>query len=67
MEELYYSKTKHEVPLSNYEIIRERVPNPTGFRSTNRRDTVKPGTFLGFTDKDGNEIDINEYYTKKKE
>ena len=65
MEELYYPKTKREIPLSNYKILHERVPNPSGFRSTNRIDTVKPGTFMGFTDKGGNGIDINELSTKK--
>ncbi len=52
LEALYYSKSKREVPLSNPEIIRSRGSNNPGFLGRYHCDSVKPGTFVGFCDKD---------------
>ncbi len=52
LEALYYSKSKREVPLSNPEIIRSRVSNNPGFLGRYHCDSIKPGTFVGFCDKD---------------
>lgn len=67
MEALKFSKAKHKVPLSHYKISICRVSNKGGFKNSNHIDTIKPVRLLGFTDKDGNEIDINDHFTKKSE
>lgn len=64
MEGQKFSKSKR-IPLSHYKISICRVRDKDGFKNSNHIDTIKPGTLLGFTDKDGNEIDINEHFTKK--
>lgn len=59
MEELYYSKTKREVPLSHYEIVRSPITNNPGFRG-NVVSTIKPGTFLGFCESSGRFVNTSK-------
>ena len=49
----YYSKDEREFPLSQYKIIRSPIINKGAFNDSNGVDTVKPGTLLGYTDKNG--------------
>ena len=49
MEGLNFSKDKKRKPLSHYKILRCHVR----YTDKSRIDTVKPGTLLGFKDKNG--------------
>lgn len=64
MEGLNFLKTEREVPLSHYKIMRSHIIRKSCFKDSNRIDTVKPGTLLGFTDSKGNFIDINKKNSK---
>lgn len=64
MDELYYSETKREVPLSLYKILCSHVIDKSCFKDRDRIDTVKPGTFVGFVDSEGNLININKTNNK---
>ena len=51
MKEFYYSQKQHKKSLSNYKILRSRVISKSTFKDSNRIDTVRKGTLLGFTTK----------------
>lgn len=67
MEGYPFSIPKFKRHLSHYKISICRVSDKGGFKNSNHIDTIKPGTLLGFADKEGNSLDIDEYYTKKSE
>ncbi len=67
MEGLDFSKNKKRKPLSHYKISHSRHNDKGAFNDSNHIDTIKPGTLLGFTDKNGVTYPNLDSYFKARE